>query len=84
MHVELDNTAKKQLSRLNEPYISRIATALLRLRNEPPQGDIKKLQGQDGYRLAVGDYRVIFDIDKDNNQIDVTKIAPRGDVYKEN
>jgi len=27
------------------------------------QGDVKRLQGRDGYRLRVGNYRVIFDED---------------------
>jgi len=81
MRVELNNTARKQFNRLNEPYKSRIADALDKLENEPPEGDIKKLQGRDGYRATVGGYRILFDIE--NNRIDVFKIAPRGDVYKE-
>jgi len=81
MRVELNNTAKKQYKKLNEPYKSRIAAALDKLELEPPKGDIKKLQGRDGYRVVVGDYRIIFDIEED--RIDVFKIAPRGQVYKE-
>jgi len=81
MHVELNNAAKKQFRKLNEPYKSRITTALDKLEREPPEGDIKKLQGRDGYRVVVGDFRILFDIE--NNRIDVFKIAPRGDVYKE-
>lgn len=27
------------------------------------QGDVKSLQGRDGYRLRIGDYRIIFDED---------------------
>ena len=81
MRVELNNTAKKQFHRLNEPYRSRIAAALDKLENEPPEGDIKKLQGKDGYRVRVGDYRILFDIG--NDQIDVYRIAPRGGAYKE-
>jgi len=81
MHVELNNTAKRQFNRLNEPYRSLIATALDKLENEPPEGDIKKLQGRDGYRVTVGGYRILFDIE--NDRIDVFKIAPRGSVYKE-
>ena len=80
MRVELSNTAKKQFNRLNEPYRSRIAAALDRLENEPPEGDIKKLQGRDGYRVVVGSFRILFDIEDD--RIDVFKIAPRGQVYR--
>jgi mRNA interferase RelE/StbE len=81
MRVELSRSAKKQFNRLGEPYRSRIAAALDKLESEPPQGNIKKLQGKDGYRVRVGDYRILFDIE--NDRIDVFKIAPRGDVYKE-
>jgi mRNA interferase RelE/StbE len=80
MRVELNNAANKQFNRLNEPYRSRIAEALDKLELEPPEGDIKKLQGRDGYRLVAGGYRILFDIE--NDRIDVFKIAPRGDVYK--
>ena len=80
MRVELNNTAKKQYKRLNEPYKSRIAAALDKLENEPPEGNIKKLQGRDGYRAVVGDYRILFDIE--NDRIDVYKIIPRGQAYR--
>ena len=44
-----------------------------------PHGDIKKLQGIDGYRLRIGDYRVIFDIY--GNIIDIIDINNRGQIY---
>lgn len=42
---------------------------------------VKKLQGRDGYRLRVGDYRVIFD--QDGTVMDVLQIGPRGSVYED-
>ena len=41
---------------------------------------IVKLQGKDGYRRRVGDYRVVFDITE--TEVIVYKIAPRGQAYK--
>jgi mRNA interferase RelE/StbE len=41
-----------------------------------------KLQGRAGYRLRVGDWRVIYEIDKTEVVIIVLKIAPRGEVYR--
>ena len=41
-----------------------------------------KLQGRSGYRLQIGDWRVIYEINKDQVVIIVMKIAPRGEVYK--
>jgi mRNA interferase RelE/StbE len=79
MIVELKKAAKKQFSRMNEPALSLIAAALDKLEKEPPEGDIKKLQGRDGYRVRAGGYRILFNI-KDEKII-VTKIAPRGGAY---
>jgi mRNA interferase RelE/StbE len=42
----------------------------------------KKLLGRPGYRLRIGDWRVIYEINKDEISIIVMKIAPRGEVYK--
>jgi mRNA interferase RelE/StbE len=44
--------------------------------------DAKKLQGRDGYRLRIGDWRVIYEIQNDQLLILVLKIAPRGEVYR--
>jgi mRNA interferase RelE/StbE len=79
--VELSKTAKKQFLRLNEPIQSRIAKIIDGLEHTPPEGDIKKLQGRDGYRLRVGGYRILFR--KQMDGIFVTTIAPRGQSYKD-
>jgi mRNA interferase RelE/StbE len=54
--------ARKQLKKLpNEVQLS-VVVAVKKLVDFPNcQGDIKKLQGMDGYRLRVGRYRVTFD-----------------------
>jgi len=46
-----------------------------------PFGDIKKLQGvENGYRLRVGDLRVLFSME--DNTIYIDNIIPRGQAYK--
>ena len=45
--------------------------------------DVKMLRGRPGYRLRVGAWRVIFERDEEARKIDVLRIGPRGDVYKE-
>ena len=42
----------------------------------------KKLQDRPGYRLRVGDWRIIYEINKDEVAVIVMKIAPRGEVYR--
>lgn len=47
----------------------------------PEIGDVKKLQGRDGYRLRVGDYRILFDYHT-FEVLYIEKIDNRGQVYK--
>jgi mRNA-degrading endonuclease RelE of RelBE toxin-antitoxin system len=60
---------------------SRILAAFEKLSREPPEGDILKMSNRNDFRIRVGGYRVIFRIEGDI--IIVSKIAPRGQAYKE-
>ena len=44
--------------------------------------NVTKLQNRPGYRLRVGDWRIIYEIQNDRLVILVLKIAPRGEVYR--
>ena len=47
-----------------------------------PEGDIKKLKGQEAYRLRVGDYRILYTIEYDVLVITVVAAGNRGQVYE--
>lgn len=51
--------AEKFLKKQDTPTKRRLVTAIGKL---PFEGDIKKLQGTSGYRLRVGNFRVLFDV----------------------
>lgn len=74
--------ALKALEHLEKNVQERIISALERLRIRPESCDIKRLVGMLGYRFRVGDYRVIFDIDKNELKILVLKIGHRKNIYK--
>ncbi len=44
--------------------------------------NVKKLQGREGYRLRVGDWRVIYEIHDDRLIVLVLDIGPRGGIYR--
>ena len=44
--------------------------------------NVKQLVGEPGYRLRVGDWRVIHDVDSGRLVVRVLKIGPRGGVYE--
>lgn len=82
--VIIKKQAKKKLLSINTKDKIRLTEKIVRLGYDPedPSLKIKKLTGQPGYRLKVGDWRVIFLRDDDIMVIAVEKIKPRGDVYK--
>lgn len=76
MEIIYSKQAVKFLKKQDIPTRKRIVQAIENL----PLGNVKKLQGRDGYRLRVGDYRIIFDVD--GKILAVEKIDSRGQVYK--
>ncbi len=74
-------SAAKQLEKLEHSIQERIVVALERLRIRPESCDIKKLVGMQGYRFRVGDYRVIFDMEKNKLIILVLQIGHRKNIY---
>ena len=46
------------------------------------RANAKKLAGRDGYRLRVGDWRVIYTIEHDVLVVRVVDIGPRGGIYQ--
>lgn len=43
--------------------------------------NVHKLRDRDGFRLRVGDYRMIFD--QDGAVLDILEIGPRGSIYED-
>ncbi len=81
--IQFRRSARKELERLQSNTAERIIHAILNLADEPrPQG-CKKLQtAQDLWRIRIGDYRVVYQIDDQGRIIVVEVIAHRRDVYR--
>jgi mRNA interferase RelE/StbE len=76
--------AAKSLQRMPRKTTNLIREKLAQIANDPFASvpNATKLQGRAGYRLRVGDWRVIYEINKTEVVIIVLKIAPRGEVYR--
>ena len=76
--------ARNYLARLPFKIKSRIVNKLHQLKENPdnPTLDVDKLKGETGYRLKVGQYRIIYTRLNDQLIIEVVRIRPRGDIYK--
>lgn len=78
--VLFSDIALKQLRKLDTKIRERIIATLERIRIRP-EVYLKKLVGDEGYRLRVGDYRVVVDLDKERLIILVLKMGHRRNVY---
>ncbi|WMT45518.1 MAG: type II toxin-antitoxin system RelE/ParE family toxin [Cuniculiplasma divulgatum] len=78
--VLFSDLALKQLRKLDQEARQRIIATIERIRVRP-DAYVKKLVGDEGYRLRVGNYRVILDLDKEKLIILVLRIGHRRNVY---
>ena len=76
--------ARNYLARLPLKIKSAIVNNLHELAANPdnPSLDIDVLKGRNGFRLRMGQYRIIYTRQDDQLVIEVVKIPPRGDIYK--
>ena len=79
--IKFSDKAFKQLKKLDKKIQERIIATLERIRIRP-ESYVTKLVGDPGFKLRVGDYRVIMDIDKGKLLILVIKIGHRKKIYK--
>lgn len=80
--IEFRAKVLKALVKINEPYFTAIKKQIYDLSDNPrPQG-YRKLKGRKGYRIRVGDYRVIYEIFDDILLIDVIDLGHRKEIYE--
>ena len=72
--------AKKQFLKLEKTVQEKVIYALERIRVRP-ESFVTKLVGDPGYKLRVGDYRILMDIDNKNLIILVIKVGHRKNIY---
>ena len=74
--------AQKELADLTGETYIRARDAIRALSQNPRPYGCRKLSGRDGWRIRVGDYRVIYQIDDSRQQVTVLHIGHRRDVYR--
>ena len=74
----------RQLARMPAPLARRIRDRMAAIAQNPyaEHANVKRLRGRQGFRLRVGDWRVIYDIRDDELVVLVLSVAPRGQVYR--
>jgi len=81
--VTITSTAVKERKRLDTTSRKRVDAALVNLLENPRPHGAKKLAGsQHDWRVRVGDYRILYEVDDSGRLITVWRIAHRREVYR--
>lgn len=81
--IEFSRDAAKALMRMPRDQAVRIRRKIDELARDPANApNVKKLTEHPGYRLRVGDWRVVYLLVDDRLVVQVVRIAPRGEVYR--
>ena len=81
--VTFKRSVEKELRRIDKSEVKRILNSVQDLSENPFPPSSRKLVGSDHtHRLRVGDYRVVYFVLEDENEIQVQRIRHRKDVYR--
>lgn len=76
------DVAERQLLRLDSSAQKRIVAAIDKLADAPRPSGCKKLADRPGYRIRIGDYRVVYDIHDQIVTIEIIAIGHRSRIYR--
>lgn len=79
MKIEWTKKALKQRQKLPESIRAQLREAVRELASWPQCRNVKPLKGRSDYRLRVGNYRVIFEVDTSIRVILITEVAKRNE-----
>jgi mRNA interferase RelE/StbE len=82
--VLLESQAEKELKSLPQGVLKRVDTKLQALSLNPRPRGVAKLKGKEseGWRLRIGDYRLLYQIDDKENVVRIYRIKHRREVYR--
>jgi mRNA interferase RelE/StbE len=74
--------AEKELGRLGHDDRLRIGRKLLALEDNPFPAGVIALEGRKGFRIRIGNHRVLYEVDEPAKTVTVTALGHRRDVYR--
>lgn len=81
--IEYSKQARKTLKGMPTNIRILILSKIEELAADPfSANNVKKLEGRDGYRLRVGNWRVIYEVNGNSIVLYVVAIGARGGVYQ--
>lgn len=82
MEILFKKSAEKELLSLPKPLAKRIFQKVSLLTDNPYGQGSQKLEEGKGFRIRIGDHRVVYTIDKKRNTVFIIKIGHRREIYR--
>ena len=74
---------ERDVSRLNRPILKKVNQAIMSLADNPRPHKCVKLTGYDDlFRLRVGDWRIVYEVNDARRLVEVQIVAHRREVYR--
>ena len=81
-HLKIKRSAERDLMKLPRSLFLRINQQILALRDDPRPPGVRKLQHNlEGWRIRVGNYRVLYQINDKEKIVTIFRVRHRRDVY---
>ncbi len=81
--VVVERRAERDLNRLPRDLFDRVIRAVKSLADNPrPQGSSKLTGSENDWRLRIGDYRVLYEIDDPSQAVRVMRVRHRREAYR--
>lgn len=82
-HLDIKPAAERDMDRLPAGAQHRAAAKIDGLADNPrPPGSTKLAAGSATWRVRVGDYRVVYEVDDERQVVTITRVRHRRDVYR--
>ncbi|MEK9149690.1 MAG: type II toxin-antitoxin system RelE/ParE family toxin [Candidatus Desantisbacteria bacterium] len=80
--IFIEKSAQRSLAKIPQPYQDRLVEVIRKLGRNPRPMSVRKLSGRNAWRIRVGNYRVIYEIDDDQLKVLIIVVGHRREVYR--
>ena len=80
--IVIKRSAAKEIEKISKAFRARIVSRIEELSKDPRPLGVKKLSGEEKYRIRQGDHRILCKVEDSIITVTVVKVGNRKDVYR--
>jgi mRNA interferase RelE/StbE len=81
--VSVRGSAERDLRKIDSPTATKIWASIRALETDPlPRHSVKLVGSRNHYRLRIGEYRILYELDHGDRFLEVFRIAHRREAYR--